>query len=125
MSNDEWNGLMAILGAGVITFLAMALSYNGRAWFFEIKYLWHNEREDILVDAATAEEIKEYFLYYLTKVSPDGPFGDDKDPLYVKWVDRLGRTVLTENRWSGLTYYYLNSHWLDLLEKEWPITEAK
>lgn len=85
----------------------------------------HRPSQDVLVDEDDALDLIERFGYTLNMCQTPSPFSTNPTPVLVKYTDSFGRTVVHKVRWMEVHYYYVNQHWLTILEKVWPVNEEE
>ena len=85
----------------------------------------HRQSTDVLVDEEEALDLIERFGYSLTEQEAPSPFSTNPKPVLVKYTDSFGRTVVHKVRWMEVHYYYVNPHWLAMLDKVWPVNEEE
>lgn len=85
----------------------------------------HRQKQDVLVDEGEALDLIERFGYTLHEQMTPSPFSTNPEPVLTKYTDTLGRTVIHKVRWMEVHYYYVNQHWLTMLDKLWPVEDEE
>ncbi len=85
----------------------------------------HRQKQDVLVNEGEALDLIERFGYTLHEKMTPSPFSTNPTPVLTVYTDSLGRTVLHKVRWMEVHYYYVNQHWLTMLDKVWPVGDEE
>lgn len=85
----------------------------------------HRQKQDVLVNEGEALDLIERFGYTLHEKKTPSPFSTNPTPVLTVYTDSLGRTVLHKVRWMEVHYYYVNQHWLTMLDKVWPVSDEE
>ena len=84
----------------------------------------HRNNNDVLVDEEDVLELLESFGWALTTVEAPSPFTTNTEAMIVRYVDTLGRVVAIKTRWMDDHYYYMNEHWLDIVDAIYEVNET-
>lgn len=104
----------------LVVMLVLFFSTGLKQW---VEFHLHRKRELVLVDSSDLMDLLAYYGAYIKSEDSPSPFTSNSNALVVSYIDVLGRTVAQKVRWMDGHYYYINIHWLDLLEKYYPVAD--
>lgn len=91
-------------------------------WYSTIEWrrLHFKSSDYVQIDNEDVEDLLEAFGKYLkpTAVMVRG------DALFRQYDNMLGRSVILEVRWPNTKFYYVQEHWLDILDEPYNKPEA-